>query len=567
MSYIWTHDAKFSVFHFFFQQKLAIFAVKQEKEENMRKLLFLCLWSMSLPLSAQTAIDTLTLQFEEATGQQRIETANQVMNLLHQKEVTDSLIQFDHSTKDETVMAEVYFWVGENKFLDDLDFKCSAMYFEKALALIPEENVERRSDCLNDLSISYAREGLYSQALTAATQTVHLDEQLNDKERLMYSLNNLGGIYMMAKQTEKARKYILRSLELARELNDSIRIAVRLGSLAEQAQYDGNYDQALKYAYEAFVLDSLRGDEMKMAVRQVQMANALTKTGDLTRADELMKAANPILSDGGNFVSLAICLNQQGYVAYCNGQWKQAADYYSAAYAIYDRTGDRHSKLTTLWGLWHSYSHLNPDKAFKYMEHYSTLKDSLYQDEVARLGADYDARYENEKLNMQNEEMKSHNRRIVIGSAVAIGGLLIVIALLAYTLRQRSHTSRLQQVLREERSSKKIANRDVEFLNKVDDLLMKQIRECNVSLENIASDLFITRQQLNRKVKALLGENMRDHVNRIRTELACKLLTENEKNVSEIARDCGFDDVAYFSRFFRKMTGQAPTEYRDKTQS
>jgi len=177
---------------------------KETKERNMRRILFLCLWGLTLTLSAQTAIDTLTLRFEEAKGQQRIELANHIMKMLHQKEVTDSLIQFDRRAKDAVVAAEVYFWVGENKFCDDLDFKRSAMYFEKALALIAEKDVERRSDCLNDLSISYAREGLYSNALTAATQTVKLDKQLNDKERLMYSLNNLGGIYVMAKQPEKA---------------------------------------------------------------------------------------------------------------------------------------------------------------------------------------------------------------------------------------------------------------------------------------------------------------------------------------------------------------------------
>ena len=87
------------------------------------------------------------------------------------------------------------------------------------------------------------------------------------------------------------------------------------------------------------------------------------------------------------------------------------------------------------------------------------------------------------------------------------------------------------------------------------------MRECNVSLEQMASDLCITRLQLNRKIKALLGESMRDHVNRVRIELACHLLDEGEKNITEVARACGIDDVAYFSRFFRKMKNLSPSEY------
>lgn len=105
------------------------------------------------------------------------------------------------------------------------------------------------------------------------------------------------------------------------------------------------------------------------------------------------------------------------------------------------------------------------------------------------------------------------------------------------------------------------SKRDAEFLDKVERLLEKQLLDGNINLEQMASDLCITRLQLNRKIKALLGENMRDHVNRVRIERACRLLGEGNGNVSEVARLCGIDDVAYFSRFFRKMTGMSPTEY------
>ena len=153
------------------------------------------------------------------------------------------------------------------------------------------------------------------------------------------------------------------------------------------------------------------------------------------------------------------------------------------------------------------------------------------------------------------------NRLLTFGGTAVLLVLLIIIALLVYGLRQKSHTTHLQQVLRESRDNN-LTNKDVEFLNNVEKLLAKQMRECNVSLEQMASELCITRLQLNRKVKALLGESMRDHVNRVRIELACRLLDEGEKNISEVARACGIDDVAYFSRFFRKMKGMSPSEYK-----
>lgn len=43
---------------------------------------------------------------------------------------------------------------------------------------------------------------------------------------------------------------------------------------------------------------------------------------------------------------------------------------------------------------------------------------------------------------------------------------------------------------------------------------------------------------------------------------ACKLLLESTFDVKEISHTLGFDDDAYFSRFFKKHTGQTPSTVR-----
>ncbi|HBG80680.1 MAG TPA: AraC family transcriptional regulator, partial [Porphyromonadaceae bacterium] len=39
-----------------------------------------------------------------------------------------------------------------------------------------------------------------------------------------------------------------------------------------------------------------------------------------------------------------------------------------------------------------------------------------------------------------------------------------------------------------------------------------------------------------------------------------------DKNIGEVAEACGFLDVAYFSRIFKKITGVTPTAYRNLPQ-
>ena len=50
---------------------------------------------------------------------------------------------------------------------------------------------------------------------------------------------------------------------------------------------------------------------------------------------------------------------------------------------------------------------------------------------------------------------------------------------------------------------------------------------------------------------------------RILLEIKRQLL-ENEKTVSEIAFSVGFDELSYFSRFFRRMEGISPVEFRER---
>jgi AraC family transcriptional activator of pobA len=48
---------------------------------------------------------------------------------------------------------------------------------------------------------------------------------------------------------------------------------------------------------------------------------------------------------------------------------------------------------------------------------------------------------------------------------------------------------------------------------------------------------------------------------------ACRRLVHIAAPVSRIAFELGFDDAAYFSRFFRRHVGVAPGEYRERVGS
>ena len=542
---------------------------------------------------------------------------------------------------DSTVSVDSLFAQGE-EMLDGADYVAATDHFVQLLELIDTTDLELHSDCLSDLSVCYLRRGLYADAFAAATKVIELDQRLNDKERLVYSYNTLGTIYILNRQPADAEKYLRLSLQMATELNDSVKIAVRNGILSEILISIDKPDEALAAADEALRLDSLRHDTAHFAVRQVQKASVLEELERLPEALALLDSAEPVLRRTGNLNSLAISLNQRGSIALRQERWGDAAEAYDEALAINRRTGNRNGQVKSHLGLWKALRPTDAEHAVDHLEAYSLLRDSLFQEGTLQVMADYDARYELERLRQQNQRQERITRLFIAGAVIF--GLLLCIAVL---LQMRSIKERNRRVRQwQEKYLAAVAaaetSADVEpstatdvsagvetstgtadsgasltgagsvrteatdmpaavsssaavdsgvpatdvqtvngqhvaqpteaadapadvardpFILEIDALLDRQMRSCQVDLAQLAEALCITRTQLNRRVKAIMGVTMQEYANRYRAEHACMLLGQRRLKVAEVARSCGFEDEAYFSRFFRKETGMSPSEF------
>lgn len=87
----------------------------------------------------------------------------------------------------------------------------------------------------------------------------------------------------------------------------------------------------------------------------------------------------------------------------------------------------------------------------------------------------------------------------------------------------------------------------------------------NITLERISKELALTPQYFSRLFKEQTGVNFIDFVTEKRVNKAKHLLETTQESVRDISRITGYDDVNYFSRVFKKITGLTPTEYRLKS--
>jgi len=81
-------------------------------------------------------------------------------------------------------------------------------------------------------------------------------------------------------------------------------------------------------------------------------------------------------------------------------------------------------------------------------------------------------------------------------------------------------------------------------------------------VSDYASNLAVTSDYLNKIVKNLTGKSAKEHIqSKLIMEAKRTLLFSNVSN-KELAFTLGFDEPAHFNNFFKKITGQTPTEFR-----
>lgn len=107
----------------------------------------------------------------------------------------------------------------------------------------------------------------------------------------------------------------------------------------------------------------------------------------------------------------------------------------------------------------------------------------------------------------------------------------------------------------------KTSNLDQQFFTKVNEIVQKYYTDPAFDVDHFASEMFVSRSQLYKKMKAITNLSANDFINVYRLKKAKELLQTGNMQVSEIAYATGFNDPKYFSRIFKKYFKCSPSEF------
>ena len=107
----------------------------------------------------------------------------------------------------------------------------------------------------------------------------------------------------------------------------------------------------------------------------------------------------------------------------------------------------------------------------------------------------------------------------------------------------------------------KYGSLDAEWLAKVDAIIYANLSSIGFSVQQLADEMYVSRSNLQRKLKSLTDMTPNEYIRLIRLKKAAELLLSDKYRINEVSYMCGFNTASYFTSCFFKQFGILPKEF------
>lgn len=100
-----------------------------------------------------------------------------------------------------------------------------------------------------------------------------------------------------------------------------------------------------------------------------------------------------------------------------------------------------------------------------------------------------------------------------------------------------------------------------QFIMKAKTFVEANLGDASLSVERLASELNLGREQCYRKIMALTGLSPSAFIRKLKLQRAAQLLSAKAAPVSQVAYQVGYENLSHFSKAFKEEFGKLPSEY------
>ncbi len=104
-------------------------------------------------------------------------------------------------------------------------------------------------------------------------------------------------------------------------------------------------------------------------------------------------------------------------------------------------------------------------------------------------------------------------------------------------------------------------NKDRYHIDKIYEYVFQNIKE-GINLKDASKLIYMEPSSFCRYFKRKTNKTFMEYVKSVRIGIAAKLLAETDKPITHICYECGYNNLANFNHYFKKIMQKTPSEYR-----
>jgi len=316
-------------------------------------------------------------------------------------------------------------------YMNTGDYKQAGEIFHQTLdKAVAAKLTERAAMVTFNLGAIYTNQGKWAEGLNAFQDALKYFTQIGNKKFIARCMMNIAVNYHTWRNLDKALEFYEKADSYFETLDDNMGRVASLNNIGEIYKDKKNYQEAIKYYTRSLNLAIKVSSKLNEAVAYLGLAEANVKLKNIWKASQLAHQALELMEPMDMVEGIARSKWILGEVEFLSGDYNSALKYAGESAALAKKAGipDIIVLVTSLQS--NIYSKMNKYKeAHEYLEKYSLLKDSLYNDEqgkrLAALQTELDVKLkENEIVLLQKEneikdllivKQKSQKRYLLIG--------------------------------------------------------------------------------------------------------------------------------------------------------
>ncbi len=385
-------------------------------------LSFQYIYSQSLENKIDSIDVLLSQKQDEKTNYiltfEKIELLIDNKNLSEAKKLCNSILDKLSPKKDPNLTAKSYYFIGLI-YKDENKYDLALNNFYEALSL-EEQITENRIivDIYFEIGYVYMLIGNLEKAILFLKKSNEDLEDLGNEVEKAKTINNIGYMYEVSGKYDLALKYYREALAVFEKFEDKQSVSFVLNNIGALFREIENYEMAIDYYTKALKIKKELKDTASMSTTYNNFGVVYQKQEKYDKAIEFYNKALEISKNNNDIKSIARTTNNIGKVYESQQKYEQALELYFKSLKLKDSINDNHGKILSYLNIGKVYKKTHDyNKSIEYLTQGLKLADSLsYVKELSAIYKEISEVYE--MSNNLELALKFHKKYSIINDTI-----------------------------------------------------------------------------------------------------------------------------------------------------